>query len=301
VLRDAIRIATKHGLVKSLAEARVTYAAILADLGRINAALSECDAAALVLRGNDAGPLLAQRALILSRAGRNEEALADYGKALPLLRATRDIHFQALAYMNRANVLTYLGRISAAEEDLRTGMALAQSHEMREVLAMLAGNLGFVMTRKGNIPLALRQFEDALQGPKGYMLFTTVLDRAEALLSVGLANEARESLEAMIGDVAEAGFAVDIAECHLMLAHAALAEGDPEAAFSFARKAFGEFNKQGRPRWALLARQLEIRARWANGERGAKLATAARDAHAKLATAGWQVAALHCLLVAGRV
>lgn len=301
VLKTAILVAGKHGLTKPLAEARVTYAAILADLGRINTALAECDAAAKVLRGGDAGPLLAQRALILSRAGRNEEALADYGKALPLLRATRDIHFQVLAYMNRANVLTYLGRISAAERDLRTGMALAQSYEMREVLAMLAGNLGFVMTRKGNIPLALRQFEDALDGSKGYMQFMTVFDRAEALLSVGLANEARESLETVIDDLADAGFAVDIAEWHLMLAHAALAEGDAESAFSFARTAFGEFNKQSRPRWALLARQLEIRARWANGERGAKLATAARDAHAKLAAAGWQVAAMHCLLVAGRV
>lgn len=301
VVREAIRLATQHGLHRPAAEARVTYAAILADLGRIDAALVECDRAAAVLRGNDAGPLFAQRALILSRAGRNEEALSDYSKALPLLRATRDTAFQVLAYMNRANVLTYIGRITAAERDLRTGIALAQAHEMRAVLAMLSANLGFVMTRKGNIPLALRHFEDSLRGPQGYVLWGAVYDRAEALLGVGLANEARESLEAHIGDVADAGFAVDIAEWHLMLAHAALTGDDPEAAHSFARKAFGEFTKQSRPRWALLARQLEIRARWASGERTAKLATGARDTHAKLAAAGWQVAALHCLLVAGRV
>ncbi len=44
-----------------------------------------------------------------------------------------------------------------------------------------------------------------------------------------------------------------------------------------------------------------IRARWASGERTTALSRAARDAHAKLWTAGWQVAALHCLVVAGRV
>jgi len=300
-VRAALKIAQQHNLVKPLAEARVTHAAILADLGRIEAALAECDRAAASLRGIDAGPLLAQRALILSRAGRNEEALADYARALPLLRAGRDIPFQALLHLNRANVLAYLGRVRAAERDLHTGIALAEAHGMHELLAMLRGNLGFVMMRTGNVPVALRHFGDALQQSTDYIKFGAVYDRAEALLSVGLANEARESLEALIGQVTDAGFAVDIAEWRLMLAHAALAEGDADSALSFARKAFGEFTKQSRPRWALLARQLEIRARWAAGERNAKLATAARDAHAKLAAAGWQVAALHCLLVAGRV
>jgi tetratricopeptide (TPR) repeat protein len=301
VLREALKIAENNGLARALAEARVTYAGVLADLGRIDAALVECDRAAALLRGNDAGPLFAQRALILSRAGRNEEALASYGKALPLLRASRDIPFQGLAYMNRANVLAYLGRITAAERDLHTGMALARAHGMHDLLANLTGNLGFVMMRKGNIPAALRHFGEALDNPAEYVRLGTTYDRAEALLSVGLASEARESLEASIGQVIDAGFAVDIAEWRLMLAHAALAEGDADSALRYARTAFSEFSKQNRPRWALLARQLEIRARWAAGERTAKLATAARDTHAKLATAGWQVAALHCLLVAGRV
>jgi CHAT domain-containing protein len=301
VLRDAVRLADKHGLVRAAAEARVTHAAVLADLGRIDAALAECDRAATVLRGGDAGPLFAQRALILSRAGRNEEALADYGRALPLLRATRNISFQGLVYLNRANVLAYLGRVNAAERDLRTGMTLAHAHGMHELLSQLSGNLGFILVRKGNIPGALRVFGEALNQPTGYIRFGATYDRAEALLRVGLATEARESLESLIDEVAAAGFVVDLAEWHLMLAHAALAEGDSASALSFAGTASGEFRKQGRPRWALLARHLQVRARWASGERTTQLATAARDAHAKLATAGWQVAALHCLLVAGRV
>src|ERR1019366_571115 len=100
--------------------------------------------------------------------------------------------------------------------------------------------------------------------------------------------------------VARAGFAVDLAEWHLLLAQAALMEGEAEAARGAAQQALTEFKTQGRAGWALLANQLVIRARWASGERTSALTRAARDAHAKLWTAGWQVAALHCLVVAGR-
>ena len=93
ILRDAIRIGERHHLGRCLAEARMTYAALLADIGRIPAALAECDRAAEVLKGKDAGPLLAQRALILARAGRSEEAMSNFARALPLLRAANDVRF----------------------------------------------------------------------------------------------------------------------------------------------------------------------------------------------------------------
>ena len=114
-------------LGRCLAEARMTYAALLADAGRIPAALAECDRAATILKGKDAGPLLAQRALILARAGRSEEAMSNFARALPLLRATNDVQFQCLLFINRSNLLAYLGRLAAAERDLRSGIALAKS------------------------------------------------------------------------------------------------------------------------------------------------------------------------------
>ncbi|MDQ1485432.1 MAG: hypothetical protein QOJ62_1125 [Actinomycetota bacterium] len=301
VLVDAIRLGKRHGLARPLAEAKMTYAALLADLGHIDTALAQCDQAALALRGKDAGALLAQRALILSRAGRAEEALVDYARALPLLRAAGDIAAQCRVYMNRSNVLAYLGRLSAAERDLRTALPLAQAHGLHDAAGAMLQNLGFIMVRRGDIPTALRLFGEALGRAHQYNRLSASYDRAEALLIAGLASEARRSLEELIDEVTRAGFAVDAAEWHLMLAHAALLEGDPPAALAFAERALGEFRSQRRTRWALLAQQLVIRSRWAAGERTANLATAARDAHAKLWTAGWQVAAQHCLLVAGRV
>jgi tetratricopeptide (TPR) repeat protein len=301
VLRDAVRLAQQHELTRALADVRVSYAGALADLGKIDAALAQCELAAATMRGRDAGPVLAQRGLILCRAGRSEEALAYFARALPVLRAAGDVNFQCLLYMNRGNLFAYLGRLPAAERDFRAGASLAKAHGMREIGTELAANLGFLAVRRGDIPYALRVFDGALAGAGTYSRFTMTQDRAEALLAAGLPHEARVGLESLIDDVAQAGFAVDVAEWHLMLAHAALLEGDPTAARAFAAKAYTAFRKQARSRWALLARQLEVRARWAAGERTAALARSARDAHAMLSTAGWQVAALHCLLVAARV
>ena len=300
LLRNAVRIGERHHLGRCLAEARMTYAALLADIGKIPAALAECERAAAVLRGRDAGPVLEQRALILARAGRSEEALADFAKALPLLRARHDVQFQCLLFMNRSNLLAYLGRLPAAERDLRSGIELAKAHGLQDQVALLSENLGFVKARGGDIPAALQLFAQALEGADRTPSFAATHDRAEALLTAGMPGEARQSLERLIDDVAQAGFAVDLAEWHLLLAQAALMEGEAEAARSAAQQALTEFKTQGRAGWALLANQLVIRARWASGERTSALTRAARDAHAKLWTAGWQVAALHCLVVAGR-
>jgi tetratricopeptide (TPR) repeat protein len=301
ILRDAIRLGERHRLGRCLAEARMTYAALLADTGRIPTALVECDRAAEVLKGRDAGPLLAQRALILARAGRSEEAMSNFARALPLLRAANDVQFQCLLFINRSNLLAYLGRLAAAERDLRSGIALARAHGLHDRVVVLSANLGFLKVRGGDIPAALRLFAEALAGAGKAPGLVATHDRAEALLIAGMPGEARESLERRVDEVERAGFAVDLAEWHLLLAQAALTEGETEVARASAQRALTEFRAQGRARWALLAQHLVIRARWAGGERTAALSRAARGAHAKLWTAGWQVAALHCLVVAGRI
>jgi CHAT domain-containing protein len=301
ILREAVRFGERHHLGRCVAEARMTYAAMLADTGRIPAALTECDRAATILKGRDAGPLLAQRALILARAGRSEEAIANFARALPLLRAVRDVRFQCLLFINRSNLLAYLGRLPAAERDLRSGIELARTHGLRDLVTVMSENLGFLKVRGGDIPAALQLFALALEGADRAPGLVATHDRAEALLVAGMPGEARESLERRVDDVERAGFAVDLAEWHLLLARAALMEGEADIAQAAAQRALTEFRAQGRARWALLAQQLVIRARWASGERTTALSRAARNAHAKLWTAGWQVAALHCLVVAGRI
>ncbi len=227
--------------------------------------------------------------------------MSNFARALPLLRAANDIQFQCLLFINRSNLLAYLGRLAAAERDLQSGIALARTHGLHDRVVVLSANLGFLKVRGGDIPAALRLFAEALEGAGKAPGLVATHDRAEALLIAGMPGEARESLERRVDDVERAGFAVDLAEWHLLLAQAALMEGEAEVARASAQRALTEFRSQGRARWALLAQQLVIRARWASGERTTALSRAARDAHAKLWTAGWQVAALHCLVVAGRI
>jgi CHAT domain-containing protein len=297
----AVRLADRHGLYREGAEARLTYATLLLERGRLDAALTECGRALAVMKGRAAGPAYAQRALVLSRAGRAEEALLDYQRALPLLRADGDVHFQCRVYLNRSNLLAYLGRLPAAERDLRTGRVLATAHGLSDLVSLFTNNLGFLHTLAGDIPTALRLFGEATTAAPTHARLVTVMDRAEALLAAGLPDEARRSLETHLPEITGGGHAVDVAEWLLTLAHACLVDGDAASARRFARQAQLEFRRQKRPRWALLAQQLEIRARWATGERSSAFVAAARDAHARLAAAGWREAALHCLIVAGRI
>ncbi len=297
----AVQLADRYGLAREGAEARLTYATMLLERGRFDAALTECGRALTVLKGSDAGPVYAQRALVFSRAGRAEEALLDYQRALPLLRSSGDMDFQCRLYVNRGNLLAYIGRLQAADRDLHTGRILATAHGLSDLVTHFTNNLGFLHTRAGDIPSALRFFSEAASADRPYLRLVAVLDRADALLTAGLPDEARRSLETHLPELSEAGHTVDVAEWLLTLANACLLDADALSAQNFAKRAGSEFRRQKRPRWALLAQHLEIRARWASGERSAALARVARDTHARLTAAGWQEAALHCLLVAGRV
>ena len=94
----------------------------------------------------------------------------------------------------------------------------------------MSENLGFLKVRGGDIPAALRLFAEALEGAGTAPGLVATHDRAEALLIAGMPSEARESLERRLDDVERAGFVVDLAEWHLLLAQAALMEGEAEVA-----------------------------------------------------------------------
>jgi tetratricopeptide (TPR) repeat protein len=297
----AVRLADRHQLAQEGAEARLTLTTVLIERGRLDAALVECERALSALKGRAAGPAYAQRALIFSRAGRSEEALLDFKRALPLLRDAGDVHFQCLVYQNRSNLLAYLGRLQAAEQDLQTGHLLASAHGLLDLGLHFTNNRGFLRSRAGDLPAALQFFDAAIASDRPYLRLVAVLDRADSLLTAGLHDEARRSLEQHLTEVTNAGHAVAVAEWLLTLAYACLLDADAPNAQAFARRSAAEFRRQKRPRWGLLARHVEIRARWAAGERTATLTRLARVTHARLVAAGWHEAALHCLILAGRV
>ncbi len=172
--------------------------------------------------------------------------MANFARALPLLRAARDVRFQCLLFMNRSNLLAYLGRLRAAERDLGAASSSRARTACTTEVAVMSENLGFLKVRGGDIPAALRLFAVALEGADTAPGLVATHDRAEALLIAGMPSEARESLERRVDDVEHAGFAVDLAEWHLLLAQAALMEGEADVARASAQRALAEFRAQGR-------------------------------------------------------
>ena len=124
-------------------------------------------------------------------------------------------------------------------------------------------NLGYVSALKGDVPTALRRYDEAARpfAEQGLAAPTLSIDRAELLLSAQFLPEARQQIEIGVAALEAAGVSLDLADARLLLSQIALVEGDLVVAGSAARSARRQLQRQGRPRWAVLARFLEAQAR----------------------------------------
>src|SRR5207244_1729396 len=113
--------------------------------------------------------------------------------------------------------------------------------------------------------------------------------------------EARAAAEEAARRLEEAGRASDLAEARLMVAQAALLDGDGRAAEEAATRARRAFVAQGRPGWATLAGYVALQARWQDGRLGAAQLGRVRALAIALEDAGWANPALDARLVAARV
>ncbi|MGH3329376.1 MAG: tetratricopeptide repeat protein, partial [Streptomycetales bacterium] len=230
-LRRAVARAERGGLPHRAGQARMSLVVLLADAGRSEAALAEAERAAHLLSGPDAIRLLAQRGLVLQRLGRTEEALTCFGRALPALRRRQDVLWESRTLLNRGALHAYRGAHRAAQRDLTRCLDIATAHDLGLMRAFALQNLGFAALRRGDVPEALASLDEALRHARRLGRPTALImqDRAEALLVAGLAHQAREALEQAVSDLADSRLAYDLAEARLMLARAALADGDHRA------------------------------------------------------------------------
>src|SRR5690606_39620402 len=150
-------------------------------------------------------------------------------------------------------------------------------------------------------PRALRLFAEAQPHLTGERLAQSRLDQAETLIMAGLPGEARPVLTSALDAAKANGYGCDIADGFLLLAHAELADGNPERCTLAAERARALFAEQERTGWMLLAEHVLLRARWASGERSAVLLGSAEAAAARLESGGWADAADEARIVAARV
>lgn len=97
-----------------------------------------------------------------------------------------------------------------------------------------------------------------------------------------------------------AGSSLDLAEARLLLSQVALAEGDLIVSGSAARTARRLLVRQGRSRWAALARFVEAQSRWAAGTAQARVPAEAGALAEVLRKEEWLLPSLECRLIGAR-
>ncbi|MEU0878595.1 CHAT domain-containing protein [Lentzea sp. NPDC005914] len=253
-LRRAVRL----GVGKAAAESRMKLAFALVHQGRALAALREVDLAVPVLGARARG----QRAVILYHLGRLDDAFADYQSAERALRRSGDELALQRILVNRGILQAERQNFGLAVKDLLEAERLAREFGRDLAVGIIAENLGFVESRRGDVPAALAHLDRAEEiiARNGGQLAPVLQDRAELLLSVGLAGEAREHASQAVSAFRSDGRQLKVPETRLLLADAALLASDWDAAGRHARAALAQFVRQGRSHHAALARATVLRA-----------------------------------------
>ncbi|HEX6596056.1 MAG TPA: tetratricopeptide repeat protein, partial [Acidimicrobiales bacterium] len=301
-LETSVATAEQAGLALRAAEARISLSLALTMAGRTSDALASLDAAARSLHGVKLAQLRAQRALILRRLGRLDEAFDELRRALPTLRRAGDHLLVARALNERGLLQVDRGAFAAADADLRRSQELFRSLGQLRDAAATGHNRGWCAARAGDVVAALRLYDEAEAdfAHLGIVMGEVPLDRARVLLAAGLATDARD-LATRAAEVYEASAdRAGWAEAMLAVAEAALAAGDAEGARQRAMEAKRAFAQQRRPGWQALARYLEARAAWGAGDRSAAAYQRVRKVAADLETLGLPLLASEALLIAGR-
>lgn len=306
LLRRSIDLARRLDLPVRAAQARTSLLVLLSQGGRTQAALREAALAEAALGHPDQERELAQlrvnHGLVLQRIGRTAEALTSFGEAAPVLSRHGDVRWEAVLRNLRGTLLVYQGRNEAGTADLRRGIELAKHGGLDAMLCTLYQNLGFAFLQAGRIPEALEQISLALNLAQAMdrRLNSALADRADALLAAGLAHEALENAERAIAGQLEIGRAFDAAESRLAAARAALAADEVSRALAQAARARADFTRQRRHTWAAWAWQVELAARYAEGERSRELLRELTLCVARLERAGWLLQPQQARLLAAR-
>lgn len=280
---------------------RMNLVGLLSARGDAQGALAEAARAEGVLRGGDADRLAANIACALARAGRLSEADAVASRALPRLRLDHDPVTLSGLLTNLGLARALRGDLDTAEAALMEAVAVGEAAGLGHVAAMAKGNLAFVASRRGDVPRALRLFAAAEPALTQERVAQCRFDVAETLIQAGLPGEARPLLTKTLESVAANGYRCDIADGLLLLAHAELADGDPERAAETAERARATFADQERTGWTLLADHLLIRARWAAGDRSPVFLRSAVATAERLEVRGWAEASAETRIIAARV
>lgn len=271
----------------------ISLASAEAESGSTKAGLAHLDSAKVVLAELPAGPekstqgaiIGLQRAVILFRTGKLADALALFDAIVPELEreVTDDGTLLTRTILNRAHVHVDLNNPRAALADLRRSLDLAVHYGLTRLEGKVRHALGDQAQLVGDIPDALRHYEQAAriyESEAPGWLPRLRLDQAKALLAAGLAEDAARHLDEALPELRAAKAFQDVAEAEVARAASALLDGDHALARRLAGAARQRFLRRDNAPWAAIASLTRLRA-----EAGAALGDSARRPSARLPAA----------------
>jgi tetratricopeptide (TPR) repeat protein len=194
---------------------------------------------------------------VLARGGRMAESVHFYSSSIShkdhCLAGTDDpgllIESLITTLCSRGWSYMQLGMVDRSRDDLNRAALLADEHDLPARGASARHVLGNLELRLGDVPSALRRFEESEAGYRDLgpeMLSLLRLDQAQAMLTAGLADEAGRHLDEVLvairDDRIEDRF---LAEAELFRAAAALSEGELELAGRMADSARQRMLRRG--------------------------------------------------------
>ncbi len=311
-LRLAVSAARRARDVELVGQANMSLGPALMLRGQPTQGLAAVGRAIAGLRGVLAARARVQRSAMLQQLGRYDGSLDDVRAALPVLRRAGDHEWEVRALSNRSNVYVARRQLGLAEADLVRSQRLCDASGLALAGAYAVQNLGCVHAARGDIPAALECFDRAADrySALGLEVGSLLVDRATALLSVRLLEEARDSAGGAVAALVAQHRAIELPEAQLILSTTALLQGEADVAAEAAAAATVALRKLGRTEWLPLARYAWLQARLAparsSGEVAAEAGRAAipssrvRASAEQLEAAGWTVPALEARILAAR-
>ncbi|GAA1084790.1 CHAT domain-containing protein [Nocardiopsis composta] len=205
--------------------------------------------------GGSASPpaaLLLRLGVDHAQRGRFAAAAEEFGAALTALPDDGG-HFPPALLCNRGRALLYAGRGAEAEDDLQRALGLAEQRALGYLRGAVLQNLACLAGWHGDTARALELFAAAEATASPGRRTALALDRADALLSAGMRDEAAHCLASASPDRGAPG--AEAASALLLAAKYRLSRGEHSRALDLARRLLRSFPPESL--WSALARTVE--------------------------------------------
>lgn len=303
-------LATAHSMADQIgdrslaAEIAISEAVCVMIDGSVDEAMLLLDEAERGLSGAPLARLVMQRGLIELHRGNMRTALEHLNSAEPGLLAVSDNVALCRLLINRGVVHTTLNSFGPAAEDLESAQRLSQTLSQQLLAGMAAHNLGYVQTRRGNIPAALTWFDEAQShyddaGSAPRLQVALGIDSSSVLLSAGLIDEAADAAKKSVEAARSSGNQVTLGDALLQLALVELSDAQSLRAILAAEEASDLFTRTGREPLRALSDYLSLRGR-IEIDSAIPALDDARDIIAGLEASGWLNEAQGARIALGR-